>query len=233
ISKEQAIQFLDPLDKQNVPKAVALIQKLVKLRDLPMPINPTVVKTRKAIVFFSKVLSYFVFPFITVEMSLSEQVQSLSTYAFLAAALQLKHDSFCFTGPLYADSQATIKNIIFMIAKLQILDPNLKFYIILEGTDCLEVVFSDCRTQDHARNFDIEQLAAKLGVGALINAAFQRNPDLDRGHRRLSISGALGVDHVNPKSWMGNARIGDVDLQKRWDAGIDAAIGLLMEYFGP
>ncbi|KAJ7683108.1 hypothetical protein B0H17DRAFT_898767, partial [Mycena rosella] len=228
-----AIQFLDPSDKQNVPKAVSLIQKLVKLKDLPMPTNPTTAKTRKAIVFFSKVLSYFVFPFITVEMSLSEQVQSLSTYAFLAAALQLKHGSFCFTGPLYADSQATIKNIIFMIAKLQVLNPNLKFYIILEGTDRIEVVFCDCRTQDHARNFDIEQLAGKLGVGALINLAFQRNPDLDRGHRRLSINGALGVDHVNPKSWKGNTRVGDVDLPKSWNAGIVAANDLLEEYFGP
>jgi hypothetical protein len=33
--------------------------------------------------------------------------------------------------------------------------------MILEGTDRLEQLFSDCRTQDHARNFDVEQLAGK------------------------------------------------------------------------
>ncbi|KAJ7243487.1 hypothetical protein C8J57DRAFT_1556735 [Mycena rebaudengoi] len=200
VTIKQAKQLLDRSDKQNVPKAVALVQQLYKLQNLPPPINPTDVQTRKAIVFFSKVLSFFVFPFIKMEMSLSEQVESLLTYAFLAAALEIKHDS-----------QATIKNIIFMIAKMQILNPNLKFYIILEGTDRLEV----------------------LGVAALINAAFQRNPDLDRGHRRLSLSGALGIDHVNPASWKGDACVGYVELRKRWDAGEVTANNLLEEYFGP
>ncbi|KAJ7861181.1 hypothetical protein B0H13DRAFT_1555839, partial [Mycena leptocephala] len=133
VTVQQAKQLFDLSDKQNVPKATSLVQQLNKLKDLALPPNPTEAQTRRAIVFFSTVLGYFVFPFITVEMSLSEQVESLSTYAFLAAALEIKHGSSCFRGPLYADSQATIKNIIFTIAKLQILNPNLKFYIILEG----------------------------------------------------------------------------------------------------
>jgi hypothetical protein len=65
---------------------------------------------------------------------------------------------------------------------MQVMDPNLLFYILLEGTDRLEGLFGDCRTQDHARNFDIEQLADKLSVATLINAAMERNPDLDKGH---------------------------------------------------
>ncbi|KAJ7442929.1 hypothetical protein B0H11DRAFT_1748755, partial [Mycena galericulata] len=233
LTLDQAKLLLDPSDKQNVSKAVSLVQRLSELLSLPIPLNPSSSKTRKAINFFSEVLGYFVFPFITVKMSLSEQVESLSTYAFLAAALELRHGSFCFTGPLYADSQAVIKNIIFTIAKMQLINPNLKFYIILEGTDRLEVVFSDTRTQDHARNFEIEQLSGKLSVGALINAVFQRNPDLDRGHRRLSLTGALGIDHINPESWEGNTRVGDVDLAKRWKAGEIAANALLEKYFGP
>ncbi|KAJ7938701.1 hypothetical protein B0H13DRAFT_1851287 [Mycena leptocephala] len=233
ITLEKAKILLDPGDKQNVLKTVSLVQHLDKLRSQPMPLSPSDIQTRKNINFFSEVLDHFVLPFITVEMSLSDQVQSLATYAFLAAALEIKHGSFCFTGPLYSDSQAVIKNIIFTIARMQIINPDLKFYIILEGTDRLEGVFGDCRTQDHARNFDIEQLAGKLGVGALINAAFQRNPDLDRGHRRLSLSGALGIDHVNPTSWIGNARVGDVDIPKRWEAGECAANALLEKRFGP
>ncbi|KAJ7937673.1 hypothetical protein B0H13DRAFT_1465120, partial [Mycena leptocephala] len=102
-------QFVDPTDKQNVPKAVSLVQQLVKLKDLHLLLHPSEIQMRKSIVFFSEVLSYFVFPFITIEMNLSEKVTSLSKYAFLAAALQIKHGSSCFTGPLYADSQVTIK----------------------------------------------------------------------------------------------------------------------------
>jgi hypothetical protein len=37
ISVEQAAQLLDPLDKHNVPKAVALIQRLHNLQDLALP----------------------------------------------------------------------------------------------------------------------------------------------------------------------------------------------------
>ncbi|KAJ6626472.1 hypothetical protein B0H10DRAFT_2185720 [Mycena sp. CBHHK59/15] len=206
MTEDKARQLLDPADKQNVPKAVGLIQQLV--------------------------LGYFVFPFITVDMDLSEQVRSLATYAHLSAALQLKHGSACFTGPLYADSQATIKNIIFIIAWMQLINPNLCFWILHEGTDRLELIFSDCCTLDHPRNFDIDQLASKLSLSALISAAFQHNPDLDRGHRCLSLKGALRIDHVNPKSWTGNVCIGDVNLACEWEAGQIAANHILKKYFG-
>jgi hypothetical protein len=49
-------------------------------------------------------------------MSLSDQVQCLATYSSLATAMQIKHGSACLTGALYADTQATVKNIIFTTA---------------------------------------------------------------------------------------------------------------------
>jgi hypothetical protein len=60
-------------------------------------------------------LGYFLQPFISVNMTLSEQVKCLATYLFLAAGTQIKHGTACMTGALYADSQATVKNIIFTI----------------------------------------------------------------------------------------------------------------------
>ncbi|KAF8074122.1 hypothetical protein FPV67DRAFT_1446920 [Lyophyllum atratum] len=231
VTREIAQNLLDPVDKQNVPKAVQLIQELGNLKNLETPLNPGDAKRRDHIVFTAEFLGYFLYPFIKVEMSLSDQVRSLSTYAHLAAAMQLTHGTDCLTGALYADSQAVVKNILFTIARLKIINPDLKFYIILEGTDRLELVFSDCRIQDHARNFDIEQLSGKLSVAALVNAAFQRNPDLDRGHQRLSLKDALGIDHVNPKSWLGSVRVGDVDLELEWSAGQNAARALLKQYF--
>ncbi|KAJ7718702.1 hypothetical protein DFH07DRAFT_679653, partial [Mycena maculata] len=161
-----------------------------------------------------------------------EQVRSLSTYAHLTAALYIKHGTAYLTSPLYADSQAVIKNIIITIARMQLLNPDLRFYIILEGTDRIEVLFCDTRTLDHARNFDIEQLAGKLSLGTLINATFQCNPDLDRGHRRLKLNGALGIDHVNPASWTGDARVGNVKIQQEYDGGRDDANDLLEKHFG-
>jgi len=51
-------------------------------------------------------------------MTSSEQVKCLATYSFLVAGVQIKHGTSCMTGALYADSQATVKNIMFTIACL-------------------------------------------------------------------------------------------------------------------
>ena len=112
-----------------------------------------------------------------------------------------------------------MKNIIFTIARLKLISPEIEFFILLEGTDWLEMLFGNCRTQDHSRNFDIKELAGKLAVASLINAAFEKNPDLDRGHRRLNLKHALGVDHVNPRSWKGDCRVGRVNLKFVWETG--------------
>src|ERR1700676_3722143 len=114
-------KLLDPSDKQNVPKAVTLVQSLLQLKDLPASLNPTVNQRWHAIVFVAEMMGYFMRPFITINMTLSEQVRSLATYTFLAAAVQIKHGTACLTGPLYADSQATMKNIIFTIARMQVM----------------------------------------------------------------------------------------------------------------
>jgi hypothetical protein len=231
MSVKKAYQLLDPSDKQNVPKAVTLVQSLHQLKDLLASPNPTVNRRQHAIVFVAEMMGYFMWPFITVDMTLSKQIRSLATYGFLAAAVQIKHGTACLTGSLYADSQATVKNIIFTIARMQVLDPNLLFYILLEGTDRLEGLFGDCRTQDHARNFDMEQLAGKLSVATLINAAMERNPDLDKGHRHLSLKGAMGIDHVNPRSWTGNVCVGNVDLNTEWKQGQADAEQILQNFF--
>jgi len=89
--------------------------------------------------------------------------------------MYLKHGLAFLTGALYADSQAIVKNIIFCIAQLQLIDSNIKFYIVLEGMDHLETIFSDVCTQDHSQNFDV-LLSQKLSVGAAISATFEQYP---------------------------------------------------------
>jgi hypothetical protein len=232
MSLEKAYQLLDPADKQNVPKAVTLLQSLLQLKDLPLPPNPTVNTKRHAIVFMAEMIGYFLRPFISINMTLSEQVKCLATYSFLAAGVQIKHGTACMTGVLYADSQATVKNIIFTIARLQEIDPTLELYILHEGTDRLERLFGDCRSLDHARNFDAQQLPEKLSIATLINSVMERNPDLDKGHRRLSLKNAMGIDHVNPKSWEGKVCVGDVNLKDQWNKGQKEAEKILQKFYG-
>jgi hypothetical protein len=230
---EKACNLLDPADKQNVPKAVTLIQLLNNLKDLPLPINPFQKHRREKLSFFAEVLSYFLFPFIKVNMTLSEQVKSLSAYAHLATTLYVWHGTACFTGPLFYDSQSIVKGIFMTVARLQDLkDPELRYYIFFEGTDRLENLFCDCRTQDHARNFDVDQLSSKLSNATLINAVFERNPDWSKGHRRLDLRDAMGVDRINAESWEGDTRVEKVDLVGEWKHGERIANDVVAKYFG-
>jgi hypothetical protein len=205
-----AKELLNPSDKQNVPKAVRLLQSLKKLENVPLPPLPANAQCRHKVIFMGRVFSYFLNPFIQTTMDLSSQIRSLSTYAHVTAAMYLKHKLDFLTGALYADSQAIVKNITFTIAKLQLIDGKIKYYIILEGSDRLEGIFSNVRTQDHNRNADVLQFGQKLSTAAEVNATFERHPDLDRGHRQLALQDAEGIDHVNPASWKGNVEVGHV-----------------------
>lgn len=237
MTSSEAALLLNPADKQNVPKAVNLIQSLQPL-DLEdqyednIMVMPSHINRVQGIEFVAKVLSFFLIPFIDVEMTLSEQIRDLSTFAHLATALYLKHHLGFLTSALYADSQAIVKSILFNTARLQLVDLNINYYILFEGTDRLENVFSQARTQDHARNFDILQLAHKLSIGAEIDAIFQRYPDLYRGHLRRNLRKAQGIDHINPKSWVGTVRVGDVDIKGEYLTGRDEANQILVERFG-
>ena len=114
---------------------------------------------------------------------------------------------------------------------MQTINPYTAYYVLLEGMDRLEGVFSHARTQDHACNFDILQLVQKLSIGTEINTIFQRYPDLDCGHIRRNLINVHGVDHINPKSWLGNVRVGDVNIRKEYFSGRDQANELLVKEF--
>ncbi|KAF8150234.1 hypothetical protein B0H34DRAFT_667193 [Crassisporium funariophilum] len=232
--RDKAYQLLHPADKQNVPKAVNLLQSLFDLEKLKLDWEhlPSLWKHFGEITFLARVLSYFLFPFVDVEMSLAHQIQSISTFAHLITAMFQKHKTSFLTSALIADSQAIAKSVIFNTAQLQIVDPESRYYILFEGTNRLEGVFSHARTQDHARNFDILQLAQKLSIGAEVNAIFQRYPDLDCGHIRRNLAKARGVDHVNPKSWIGDVHVKNVDIKAEYYTGRDKANTLLREHFG-
>ena len=60
----------------------------------------------------------------------------------------------------------------------------------------------------------------------------EHNPNLDRRHWYLSLKDAMGVDHVNPKSWTGNVCVGDVDLNIEWKQGQADAEQILQNFFG-
>jgi len=65
-----------------------------------------------------------------------------------------------------------------------------------------------------------------------ITGTCERNPDINRGHRKLNLQGAMGIDRINPESWEGNTCVGNVILQKEWDSGREKALTIMREFFG-
>ena len=234
VSEKVVESLVDPADKQNVPKAVALIQHLSRLRDLnTSSYTPSQLEEHHALVILGEAFDSFMRPFIDVQMSLTQQLTSLIKYVHLTFFMYRKHGTQFMTSALYSDSQATVKDILFCVAKQKVLDSSKPFYIIQVGSDCLEACFCNARTQTHHRNFDILELSYKLAVASVISSIYLRNPELDAGSRRLNLTDAIGVDHVNPKSWIGDVTVDNVSLQRCWQQGKVGADAFLSSVFPP
>jgi len=234
VSEKVVESLIDPADKQNVPKAVALIQHLGRLRDLDTSTyTPSQLEEHCALVILGEAFNSFMCPFTNIQMSLTDQLTSLIKYAHLTFFMYRKHRTQFMTSALYSDSQATVKDIIFCVAKQKLLDPSKPFYIIHIGSDRLEACFCNARTQTHHRNFDILELSYKLAMASLISSIYIRHPELDAGSRRLNLTDAIGVDHANPKSWVGDVIVDNVSLQLCWQKGKANADTFLSSIFPP
>jgi hypothetical protein len=230
LSETQADVLLVPVDKQNVPLAVNLLKHLLdgSKKTPPPSIKPSFVNCLHVIHFLTTLLSYFLKPFMNIEMSLSQQLQSLATYSHLLTAMHLKHWSGFMNTALFADSQSVVKNIFHTTARLKLLDPDLNYYILFDGSDCLEGIFLNVWTQDHAWNFDVLQLAHKR---AKMNAVFEWNPNLyQRQHKKRDVCSSCVGDHLNPKTWKGDVKVQGIDITWSYLARHDAADTLLNEF---
>ena len=224
--------LIDPADKQNVPKAVTLIQSMYQLKSLDTHnYTPSKINEHQSLAAVGEIFSSFMDPFTNVTMSLSDQLISLSKYAHTIFALYQKHSTNFMTSALYADSQAIVKDGYFCVAKQKLLDPQANFYIMHCGTDRLETDFCLARTQNHHPNFDLLDLSGKLATSSLIDSIYARNPALDPGSRRLKATGVIGVDHLNPKSWIGDVNVGKVSLQWCWEEGRRKASSLISSIY--
>jgi len=99
LGTETVDQLMNPADKQNVPKAVKLIQTLGKIKE-NASFTPAAQLRCSRIRFLSDVFVYFLLPFVDVTMSLSQQIRSLSTYAHLTCAMYVKNRLVFLTGAL-------------------------------------------------------------------------------------------------------------------------------------
>jgi hypothetical protein len=229
LSADHIRSLFNPDDQQDVKMAFDLLKDIWTLpRKSTNTTSPGISAAREALWILGKLLFHLVFPYLCVDLSLSEQIEHLSAGAHLALGLyKLAGKNFIPTN-LLIDMMIMIKNVVFCVAKAKVDDPEGEFWIILLGTDRLEELFGILRTMvGNDVNLDVLQLISRLSGTTEVSNILAKYPQWDHAPRRLKLpaltreSEAIPdrADHIKPASWRGNVKVKDVSLQTSWNHG--------------
>ncbi|KAJ7458447.1 hypothetical protein FB451DRAFT_1406225 [Mycena latifolia] len=231
-SDESIHALLNLKDPQDVPRAVKHLCLVADLRHLDSTeFTPAERHTHRALSLLGEMFDALLEPFINPTLSLSEQVTQLVKFAHLACALFLKHDGAFISPQLYGDLQCMVKNAIFEIAHMKVLNPLLKVFLCLLGDDVLETLFGRLRMiGGHSPNMAIDELRQRFGSALRMDTIFRRRPYLERRARRLKLVRSRDVDHLSPSQWHGDLTAQSCNILACWKAGVQLARAILQLY---
>ncbi|KAJ7026002.1 hypothetical protein C8F04DRAFT_880454, partial [Mycena alexandri] len=214
---------------QDVPRAVQLLLGVVALGELDYgAADPNTCTDIDALRLLAAVIKSLLEPFTNTSMTLTQQITSLATFSHLSFTLFRCSRLQYMSNQLYGDSQTMVKNAMFCLAKQQALDPTKPFYLFQVGDDPLERLFGKLRMLGgHSFAMNYLQAIDRLGHACDLQGAFMRNPDLEQGERRLSMSRSEGVDHLTMTSWTADLTTGSCHEAAAWGAGRDIARAIL------
>ncbi|KAF8215121.1 hypothetical protein K438DRAFT_1926718 [Mycena galopus ATCC 62051] len=226
---ETVHQILFPHDPQDVPRAVDLLMGVIALGEFDYgTMDADTCSDVDALRLLAAVIKSLLEPFTNTTMSLTEQITSLATFSHLSFTLFCCSRLQYMSNQLYGDSQTMVKNAMFCLAKQQALNPTQQFYLFQVGDDPLERLFGKLRMLGgHNSAMNYLQAIDRLGHTCDLQGAFMRNPDLEQGERRLSMSRSEGVDHLTMKSWTGDLTAGSCHMPSAWAAGCEIAVTIL------
>ncbi|KAK6987917.1 hypothetical protein R3P38DRAFT_3445739 [Favolaschia claudopus] len=229
MSEDSVRNILFPDDPQDVPRAVELMEAVIDFLAFDFgQVDADTAADLDSIRLLALILKSILAPFVSPDMSLTEQMTHLSTYAHLTYTLFRLNRLTFMSNQLYGDSQSMVKNAFFCLAKQQKLDPRLPFYLFQVGDDPLERLFGKLRMLGaHNSAMSYAQAIERLGHACDLQAVFLRQPDMDQGQRRISMTRSEGVDHLNIVSWTGHAIAGDCHIPSVWEEGRKVAKQIL------
>ncbi|KAF8066505.1 hypothetical protein FPV67DRAFT_1652976 [Lyophyllum atratum] len=227
-SSQHINSLFNPEDQQDVKLAFDLLKDIWSFPPAREGSTPGFLAARESLRTLGKLLYHMVFPYLCIDLTLSEQVEHLSAAAHLALALYYQSRQQFIPTLLYIDLMIMIKNVIFCIAKAKIDSPDGAFWIILLGTDRLEELFGVLRTMiGNDSNLDILQLSDRITGTIEVLNILAKYPHWDRAPRRLKLPAITrdllelpdSSDHIKPGSWKGNVYVKYVSLQTSWKRG--------------
>ncbi|THV04633.1 hypothetical protein K435DRAFT_648944, partial [Dendrothele bispora CBS 962.96] len=221
-SSDTVFALLNPDNPQDVPRAVKLLLYIADLKNLETSnYSPAEKKTFASISLLAEMLHSLLEPFINSELSLSQQLEHLSKFGHISCALFLKNGTDFMSNQLYGDLQCMIKNAYFTVAKAKLLSPEYKMFICLLGDDVLEALFGRARMiGGHCPNCTIGELGRRFGSVLNCASILHRHPEWERKPDRLKMFRSQDFDHLRPRNWKGDVRVGPINLQACWDSGI-------------
>ena len=124
-------------DKQDVKMALDMLKDIWSLPHASKSANSNqgFLDNHEALWILGNFLFHLVFPYLCINLSLSEQVEHLSAAAHLALALYKQASKEFIPTGLYVDLMIMIKNVIFCIAKVKVDNLNGEFFPIQLRTD--------------------------------------------------------------------------------------------------
>ncbi|KAJ7573003.1 hypothetical protein C8J56DRAFT_1133363 [Mycena floridula] len=220
----------NPSDKQDVKLAYDMLNDIWNLPEPTPGKRPGFIEARTSLQIFGEFVFHLFYPYVCVDLSLSEQLEHLSAAAHLSLALFIENNAgkAFLPSQLYLDIMIMIKNVYFCVAKAVIDDPEGSFWIILLGTDRLESLFGILRTMvGNDANLDILQLVLRLTGCTEIANILAKYPQWQKTPRRLKLplldrkSRQIPneADHINPRAWRGDVTNRHVSLISSWKGG--------------
>ncbi|KAJ7744401.1 hypothetical protein B0H16DRAFT_1322187 [Mycena metata] len=229
LSGQHIHAVLNPDDKQDVKLAFDLLKNLWSLPPAPPDARPGFASAREAVRIIGSLFYHLLFPYVCVDLTLSEQLEHLSAAAHLLLILYRDSQKDAIPTLLYTDIMLMIKNAYFCVAKAKIDDPTGNFWLILLGTDRLEELFGILRTMiGNDRNLDVLQLVERITGSTEVANILAMYPHWDRPPRRLHLptlardSSELPdrVDHIKPPSWHADTALANVTPLMSWNFGL-------------
>ncbi|KAF8978671.1 hypothetical protein BDQ17DRAFT_1338643 [Cyathus striatus] len=212
-SADHIQSIFNPDDKQNVKLAYNLLHDVWSLPHSTDHTNPGFLENCEALWIFGKFLYHLVFPYLCIDLLLSEKIEYLSATAHLGLALYKKDGKEFLPTNLYTDIMLMIKNVVFCVAKSIVNNPDSEYWITLLRTNQLEQMFGILQTMvGNDANLNILQLVSQLAGTTEVSNIIVKCPHWDREIPEHA-------DHIKPGLWRGNVKLMDVLLQTSWRHG--------------
>ncbi|KAF8154653.1 hypothetical protein B0H34DRAFT_783778 [Crassisporium funariophilum] len=133
LSADHIRSLFNPDNQQDMKMAFDM------LKDIWLLPRTSTLAAQEALWILGKLLFHLVFPYLCVDLLLSEKIEHSSAAAHSALALyKLARKDFLLTN-LYIDVMIMIKNVLFCVAKAKVDNPNGEFWVILLAPHCLKL----------------------------------------------------------------------------------------------